>query len=190
MRPPALGRAEIAATWRAGGGCGWELTCVVVQLTCARAFDASVRPRLLERGDFVHGCAPSHALPPLPPPELAHMQPPPRPRQAGRKRATKETTIEVRVDLDKQYQAADAATGGHAAWGGQVLTATELKASVMGTARIATGGRARRNARRRIPARGRERTRACLCFVTTEARARRSGPCLRARQALMCSTPC
>lgn len=82
-----------------------------------------------------HGCAPPDA----PPPARAPIEPPPAARKAERKRATKETTIEVRIDLDGGYQASDPPPGGEAAWTGDVMTATKLRASVAQTARVRTG---------------------------------------------------
>ena len=84
-----------------------------------------------------HGCAKPNAPPP-PPPSLAGL-PPSQPRKAERRRATKETTIEVRVDLDKPFLHSDAPAGGDAAWSGDVMTPTKLRASVQQTERIRTG---------------------------------------------------
>jgi len=61
------------------------------------------------------------------------------PRIAERRRATKETTIEVRINLDAPWLASDAPPGSGAAWTGAVMTATKLRASVEHTSRVATG---------------------------------------------------
>lgn len=79
------------------------------------------------------GCAePSEG--PVPPAEA-----PAAPRTAERKRATKETSIEVRVDLDAPWLAADPPAGGAAAWTGKVLTASSLKGTVQPLSRVVTG---------------------------------------------------
>lgn len=61
------------------------------------------------------------------------------PRIAERRRATKETTIEVRVDLDAPWRATDEPAGAQSAWDGAVMTATALTASVQASARVSTG---------------------------------------------------
>jgi imidazoleglycerol phosphate dehydratase HisB len=67
------------------------------------------------------------------------MAPPKEPRKAERRRATKETTIEVRVDLDGAWSFADEPTGGPSVWTGKTMTPARLRASVQKTSRIATG---------------------------------------------------
>ena len=80
-----------------------------------------------------HGCASPSAGPAAPAVQ------PRLPRTSERRRATKETTIEVRVNLDAPWLDADAPKGGGSAWTGEVMTATKLHASVRHTSRVATG---------------------------------------------------
>lgn len=96
----------------------------------ARAFRAAL-DHLADGG--CHGCAPPHAEP------VAPAAPPAEPRCAQRQRATKETTIEVRIDLDAPWLEADEPPGGASAWSGKPMTASKLRASVQSTSRIASG---------------------------------------------------
>lgn len=60
-------------------------------------------------------------------------------RTGSRRRVTKETTIDVGVDLDGAYAAADAATGAEAAWDGAAKTPPQLAATITEMPRISTG---------------------------------------------------
>ena len=80
-----------------------------------------------------HGCVQASAGPAAP------AGPSAAPRRAERKRATKETTIEVRVDLDAPWLLDDMPLGSEEAWTGKVLTPSALRATVQPTSRIATG---------------------------------------------------
>jgi len=96
----------------------------------ARAFRAAL-DRIADGGS--HGCAGPSAGP-APPAALAE-----EPRRAERKRTTKETTIEIRVDLDAPWYLADKPTGFLSTWTGKVMTATNMRASVHSTSRIKSG---------------------------------------------------
>lgn len=96
----------------------------------ARAFRATL-DAIADGGS--HGCAAPTEGPKAP------AAPPPTPRRAERQRATKETTIEVRVDLDAPWLAADVPSGGGAAWTGRVMTASTLRGTVQPLTRIASG---------------------------------------------------
>ena len=96
----------------------------------ARAFRAAL-DRISDGGS--HGCAEPSAAP-LPP-----LASPKEPRRAERRRATKETTIEVRVDLDAPWLLEDDPTGAASAWTEGAKTPAQLIASVETTSRIATG---------------------------------------------------
>ncbi|KAH8079146.1 imidazoleglycerol-phosphate dehydratase [Aureococcus anophagefferens] len=61
------------------------------------------------------------------------------PRRAARQRATKETTIEVAVDLDAPWAAADPPRGPLEAWTGAAVTPGFLASTVEETPRLATG---------------------------------------------------
>lgn len=107
----------------------------------ARAFRAAL-DKLADGGS--HGCATAdEGAPPPPVPPAAgsggSAAAAPRPRRAERKRATKETTIEVAVDLDAGWKAEDGPTGAGAAWAGGVMTASTLRGSVESLARVSTG---------------------------------------------------
>lgn len=98
----------------------------------ARAFRAAL-DRIVDPGGS-HGCA--TALDgPLPPP----LELPSEPRRAERRRATKETTIAVRVDLDAPWSLEDDPTGAETVWTKGAKTPSELTASVERTARISSG---------------------------------------------------
>ena len=101
----------------------------------ARVFRAAL-DRIADGGE--HGCASPGAPPPavVPPPANDASR---AVRRAERRRATKETTIEVVVDLDAPWAAEDPPSGGAAAWTGQAMTATQLRATTEAAARIATG---------------------------------------------------
>jgi len=96
----------------------------------ARAFRAAL-DRIADGGS--HGCAEPSAGP-MPPATLAE-----EPRRAERKRTTKETAIEVRVDLDSPWSFADKPAGFSSVWTGKVMTATNMIASVQSTSRITSG---------------------------------------------------
>jgi imidazoleglycerol-phosphate dehydratase len=96
----------------------------------ARAFRAAL-DRIADGGS--HGCAEPCAGP-MPPAAVAE-----EPRRAERKRATKETTIEVRVNLDAPWSLADEPTGFLSAWTGKVMTATNMRATFQSTSRIVSG---------------------------------------------------
>mmetsp|Transcript_43601 Transcript_43601/g.69677 ORF Transcript_43601/g.69677 Transcript_43601/m.69677 type:complete len:536 (+) Transcript_43601:37-1644(+) len=96
----------------------------------ARAFRAAL-DRLVDGGS--HGCAAPSAGP-VPP-----AAPSAEPRRAERQRMTKETTIEVRVDLDAPWRFEDEPLGFIAAWTGKWMTAQKLKATVQQTSRIISG---------------------------------------------------
>ena len=96
----------------------------------ARAFRAAL-DAMADGGS--HGCAAPQAGPAAP------AAPPSVPRVAERRRATKETAIDVRVDLDAPWLAADAPAGGDSAWTGRVMTPSRLLATVRTTSRVATG---------------------------------------------------
>eukprot|EP00930_Biecheleria_cincta_P085199 TRINITY_DN74605_c0_g1_i1.p1 TRINITY_DN74605_c0_g1~~TRINITY_DN74605_c0_g1_i1.p1 ORF type:complete len:542 (-),score=111.70 TRINITY_DN74605_c0_g1_i1:48-1643(-) len=100
----------------------------------ARAFRASLDR--LAAGGGCHGCALPGSGPAVP---AAPPAPGSEPRRAERQRTTKETTIEVRVDLDSPWSFADEPLGFAAAWTGKWSTATKLKATVQQTSRIMTG---------------------------------------------------
>lgn len=100
----------------------------------ARAFRAALDR--LTAGGGCHGCALPGSGPAIP---AAPPAPGTEPRRAVRQRATKETTIEVRVDLDSPWSFADEPLGFAAAWSGKWTTATKLKATVQQTSRIMTG---------------------------------------------------
>jgi len=70
---------------------------------------------------------------------LAPAGPRPEPRTAERRRTTKETTIEVAVNLDAPWSFQDAPLGFLAAWTGKWVTATKLTATVKQTSRIVSG---------------------------------------------------
>ena len=70
---------------------------------------------------------------------VAPAEAPSAPRVAERKRATKETSIEVKVDLDAPWLQSDPPAGGAAAWTGKVLTATRLRGTVQPLSRVVTG---------------------------------------------------
>ena len=73
------------------------------------------------------------AAPPPPPP-------PAEPRRAERRRATKETAIEVRLDLDKGWAAEDPPRGAGSVWGsGEAATPSTLRAATERTPRVSTG---------------------------------------------------
>lgn len=96
----------------------------------ARAFRAAL-DRMVDGGCY--GCAEPSAGP------VAPAGPCPEPRQAKRQRMTKETTIEVRVDLDAPWRFEDEPSGFLAAWTGKWVTASKLKATMKQTSRIFTG---------------------------------------------------
>jgi len=99
-----------------------------------KSFARAFRAALDSMADGLpHGCASPSAGPAAPAVQ------PRQPRTAERRRATKETTIEVRVNLDAPWLDADAPKGGGSAWTGEVMTATKLHASVRHTSRVATG---------------------------------------------------
>ena len=56
-----------------------------------------------------------------------------------RRRVTKETSIDVEVDLDAAYAAADDAAGAEAAWDGAAKTPAQLEATIRALPRVATG---------------------------------------------------
>jgi imidazoleglycerol-phosphate dehydratase len=96
----------------------------------ARAFRAAL-DNLADGG--AHGCAAAGA------PPVALGASPTLSRCAERKRATKETTIEVRVDLDAPYSKDDEKVGAATAWDGETKTPTKLQATVQAMARVKTG---------------------------------------------------
>lgn len=96
----------------------------------ARAFRAAL-DGIADGGS--HGCAEPSAGP-MPPAALSE-----EPRRAERKRSTKETAIEVRVDLDSPWSFADKPTGFLSVWNGKVATATNMIGSVHSTSRISSG---------------------------------------------------
>lgn len=98
----------------------------------ARAFRAAL-DRIVDPGGS-HGCAAASDGPPPPPLEL-----PVEPRRAERRRATKETTIAVRVDLDAPWALEDDPAGAETVWTEGVKMPSELTASVERTSRISTG---------------------------------------------------
>ena len=98
----------------------------------ARAFRAALDRMMDPAGP--HGCAEATAGPPPQPLEL-----PKEPRRAERRRATKETTIEVRVDLDAPWSLEDDPTGAETVWTEGAKTPSQLSASVERTSRISSG---------------------------------------------------
>lgn len=96
----------------------------------ARAFRAAI-DRMVDGGS--HGCAESSAEPSPPAGPHAEL------RQAERKRMTKETSIEVRVNLDAPWRFEDKPQGFLAAWTGKWITAGALKATLQQTSRISSG---------------------------------------------------
>jgi imidazoleglycerol phosphate dehydratase HisB len=98
----------------------------------ARAFRAAL-DRIVDPGGS-HGCA-AASDGPLPAP----LELPSEPRRAERRRATKETTIAVRVDLDAPWSLEDDPTGAETVWTEGAKTPSELTASVERTARISSG---------------------------------------------------
>ena len=96
----------------------------------ARVFRAAL-DALADGGS--HGCAAVGA------PPVASGAPPAAPRCAERRRATKETTIEVRVDLDAPWQSVDQKAGAATAWDGETKTATKMRATVQAAPRHVEG---------------------------------------------------
>ena len=98
----------------------------------ARAFRAALDCMVDPTGS--HGCAAAGAGPLALAPE-----PPTEPRRAERRRATKETTIEVRIDLDAPWAAEDEPTGAETVWTEGTKIPSQIIASVEKTQRIKTG---------------------------------------------------
>jgi len=96
----------------------------------ARVFRA-VLDQVVDGGSY--GCAEPSTGPSMP------AGPRPEPRSAERRRATKETTIEVNVNLDAPWSFEDAPLGFLAAWTGKWVTSAKLRATVRQTSRIVSG---------------------------------------------------
>lgn len=96
----------------------------------ARTFRAAL-DRIVDGGSY--GCAEPSAGP------VAPAGPRPEPRRAERQRSTKETTIEVRVDLDNPWRFEDEPLDLLTAWTGKWVTASKLRATVQETSRIRSG---------------------------------------------------
>lgn len=96
----------------------------------ARALRAAL-DRIVDGGS--HGCAEPSAGPQAPAGPCAE------PRMAERQRATKETSIEIRVNLDAPWRFEDPPQGFMAAWTGKWTTASTLRATLQHTSRIKTG---------------------------------------------------
>jgi len=96
----------------------------------ARAFRAAL-DNLADGG--AHGCAAAGA------PPVSSSAAPAVPRRAEISRATKETTIDVLVDLDAPWLKVDEKVGAATAWDGRTFTPNKMLATVQTMARVETG---------------------------------------------------